>query len=266
MSGERVLAGRPDEPVPVPAVVTALAGDRVPEVVWVNELRGATFRIGARYVKWTPAGSALPSLAGEVARLRWAAPHTPVPEVVEHGRDAAGEWMVTAALPGGNAVEPRWKADPRPAVVALGRGLRALHDALPVDDCPFTWSAADRVTSAHRRSAELEPRRWHPSHHGLDVPTALAAVSDTPPIDRAVVCHGDACAPNTLLDPSAAVVGYVDLGSLGLADRWADLAVASWSLAWNYGTGYEAGFFQAYGVRPDPERIAYYRLLWDMDD
>jgi kanamycin kinase len=81
-----------------------------------------------------------------------------------------------------------------------------------------------------------------------------------------VVCHGDACAPNTLLDESAAVAGYVDLGSLGVADRWADLAVASWSLGWNYGTEYESAFFDAYGIEPDPDRIGYYRLLWDLGE
>ncbi|MCO1655757.1 aminoglycoside 3'-phosphotransferase [Pseudonocardia sp. S2-4] len=241
-----------------------MARGRAPEVVWVNELGGTTFRIGPHYVKWSPAGAGLPPLAGEVARLSWAAPFTPVPEVVEHGRDAAGEWMVTAALPGGNAVEPRWKADPRTAVTALGRGLRALHDALPVDRCPFTWSAADRVASAHRRSAELDPARWHASHRDIDVAAALAAVAEPPPVDRAVVCHGDACAPNTLLTDDGAWSGHVDLGALGVADRWADLAVATWSTQWNYGDGWERTLLDAYGVEPDPRRTAYYRLLWDL--
>ena len=82
---------------------------------------------------------------------------------------------------------------------------------------------------------------------------------------RLVVCHGDACAPNTLLDGDGRVVGHVDLGALGLADRWADLAVASWSTCWNYGDGWEQQLLSAYGVEPDPSRLAYYRLLWDLD-
>jgi len=55
---------------------------------------------------------------------------------------------------------------------------------------------------------------------------------------------------------------HVDLGSLGVADRWADLAVAAWSTEWNYGPGYDRVLYDAYGIAPDPERIAYYRLLW----
>jgi len=56
----------------------------------------------------------------------------------------------------------------------------------------------------------------------------------------------------------------VDLGSLGTADRWADLAVATWSTQWNYGAGWEQLLLDAYGTDPDPGRSAYYRLLWDL--
>jgi kanamycin kinase len=60
------------------------------------------------------------------------------------------------------------------------------------------------------------------------------------------------------------VAGHVDFGSLGVADRWADLAVATWSTEWNYGPGWEEHLLDAYGIEADPERTAYYRLLWDV--
>ncbi len=58
--------------------------------------------------------------------------------------------------------------------------------------------------------------------------------------------------------------GHVDLGELGVADRWADLAVATWSTTWNYGPGWEIPLLDAYGVPPDPPRTRFYRLLWDL--
>jgi len=41
------------------------------------------------------------------------------------------------------------------------------------------------------------------------------------------------------------------LGALGVADRWADLAVATWSLEWNYGPGWQSVLLEAYGVESD---------------
>jgi len=132
----------------IPAAVGAVAASRVARLVWENEVGGLTYELGAGpdrcFVKWTPAVSGI-DLGKEAARLVWAAPFIPVPRLLSHGRDEAGSWIVTAALPGQNAAAPRWKADPQTAVAAIGEGLRAMHGALPVPSCPFSWSAEDRL-------------------------------------------------------------------------------------------------------------------------
>jgi kanamycin kinase len=261
------LSGLPEQDVAMPGVVRAIAAGRRTRPVWINELGGTTFEIDPEgydrsFVKFAPAGSGLP-LAGEASRLRWARPFTPVPEVLDTGSDESGTWLWTGALPGRNAIEPRWKADPRPAVTAIGHGLRRLHDRLPVDGCPFTWSAAERLARAR---ADVAAGLITPDRTGfpdLPVAEALARLADVPDVDRLVVCHGDSCAPNTLLTDGGAWTGHVDMARLGVADRWADLAIGSWSLSWNYGDGWEPVFYDAYQIEPDPERVAYYRLLWD---
>ena len=263
-----MIAGPPRKPVQVPLAVRKIAGG-IPRPVWENELGGLTFAVGAdspsRYIKWAPVGSGI-DLAAEAERLRWAAAHSPVPEVLGEGNDAAGAWLILSPIPGENAVSDRWKADPETAVRAIGRGLRALHDALPVAECPFGWQAADRLADARRRAAAglIDPARWHRQHQHLDIAQALELLAEIPPLDRLVVCHGDACAPNTLLDSKGEWCGHVDLGDLGLADRWADLAVATWSTTWNYGQGWEEALLAAYGTAPDEIRTTYYRLLWDL--
>jgi kanamycin kinase len=220
--------------MPIPAVVAAIAAGRPVEAVWVNELGGVTFRIeresGGEYVKTYPDDVAH-LLAAEVPRLRWARTYTAVPAVLGSGSG----WLHTAALPGRSAVDPRWSDQPEVAARAIGAGLRMLHDALPVADCPFG------------------PPSW--------------VTDDAPSADHLVVCHGDACAPNTLMADDGSCTGHVDLGDLGVADRWADLAIATMSLDWNYPTtddaGFEAALLEAYGIGPDRGRIAYYRALWN---
>ncbi|OBI77565.1 phosphotransferase [Mycobacterium sp. E740] len=221
----------PDEPVPIPAVVAQIADGRPVRAVWVNELGGVTFEVGgAEFVKVHTAATAH-LLAAEVPRLRWARHYTPVPEVLTAGPG----WLHTARLAGRSAVDPRWTDEPATAARAIGAGLRRLHGSLPVEGCPFGAPS------------------WVPA--------------DAPPADRLVVCHGDACSPNTLLDDGGSFSGHVDLGDLGVADRWADLAIATMSLDWNFPTDGPGGFqellLDAYGVTADVDRIAYYRRAWD---
>ncbi|MFD6700039.1 MULTISPECIES: phosphotransferase [unclassified Microbacterium] len=236
----------PVDDVTVPERVRELAGSAALTPVWENGIGGLTFRTDdGRYVKWGPRHLEA-SMRAEAERMRWASTWTLVPHVQDQGEDGTHEWLVTSAIPGRSAVDPVWIARPEAAVRAVGAALRQLHDALPVAECPWSWGVEDRIANAAER--------------GIVVPGRLHAA---PAIDRLVVCHGDACVPNTLLDDAGRGIAHVDLAALGAADRWADIAVASMSTAWNYGPGYEDLLIEAYGVDPDGERLAYYRDLWD---
>ena len=224
---------------PVPAVVEELASGRPVELVWRNELGGLTFRVDDAYVKWSPLtiGAALDR---ERLRLEWLAGRHPAPRVIDHGRDADGQWLLTAALPGGTAVGDTWRARRSEAIRAIATGLRALH-AIGTDEFPASWTAEVWVG---RTPLELGTR---------------------PPVNDPVLVHGDACAPNTLISHEGQWTGNVDFGDLAVGDRWADLAVASMSLDWNYGEGHQAELFDAYGIAPDAPRIEYYRALWHLE-
>ncbi|MEL5990857.1 aminoglycoside 3'-phosphotransferase [Microbacterium phosphatis] len=235
----------PADDVEIPDRVRALVGTAGLVPMWRNDLGGLTFRAGALFVKWGPRhGEA--SMAEEAERIAWASRWTPVPEVRDHGADDDEEWLVTSALEAESAVSAHWLTRPEIAVRAIGAGLRSLHDTLPVAECPFDWSVPTRILRARER--------------GIDLPAELR---DPPPVDRLVVCHGDACAPNTLIDAEGRWAAHVDLGALGIADRWADIAVATMSLEWNFGADWEPTFYEAYGVEPDPVRVDYYRALWN---
>ena len=236
----------PEPSLPVPDRVDLLARGAALTPVWRNEIGGVTFRTDdGRFIKHGPR-NAETSMAAEAERLRWAGRRIRVPEVLETGEDAGTEWLVTRPIPGSSAVDPRWLTDPATAVRAVGEGLRGLHDALPVEDCPFDWTVPSRLANAAAR--------------GISVPDTMQT---PPPVDRLVVCHGDACCPNTLLGDDGRWLAHVDLGALGVGDRWADIAVAAMSTEWNYGPGWEDALVEAYGIAPDRDRMAYYRDLWN---
>jgi kanamycin kinase len=41
------------------------------------------------------------------------------------------------------------------------------------------------------------------------------------------------------------------------------LAVASWSVDYNFGPGWEDEFFKVYGIERDEKRTSFYRVLWE---
>jgi kanamycin kinase len=224
---------------PIPDVVLEIAAGEVIQLVWRNELGGLTFGFADRFVKWNPRTSGI-DLDRERVRLEWLSPLHPAPRVIDFDADETAQWLVTAALPGTHAVGDTWRARRPEAIRAIATGLRAIH-ALPVGDFPSAWAAE---SWAGRRPESL----------------------GTPPlVVDPVVVHGDACAPNTLISTGGDWVGHVDLGDLTVGDRWADLAIASLSLDWNFGEGHQGEFFEAYGIKPDADRIHYYRELWNLE-
>lgn len=216
--------------------------------VWRNGVGGLTFSVASNgrgsavdyYAKWNPLASG-ESLSEETTRLRWIEGRHPAPRVVELITTEREEIMITQAMPGESAVSERWKQRPDTVLFALGAGLRQLH-SVAIDDCPFEWSVSQRV-------------------EGYASATALS--SAMPDIDKLVLCQGDPCAPNTLLADDGTFLAHVDLARLGVADRWADLAVMTMSFEWNYQNYDETVFWDAYGVAPDRERINFYRELWN---
>ncbi len=223
----------------VPGVARDLADGAEPELVWRNDLGGLTFRLGGRYLKWNPHSTGV-DLERERVRLEWISVRHPAPRVVDHGTTEEAQWLLTDALPGGPAVGDTWRARCPEAIRAVAEGLRALH-GIATDAMPASWAHDSWVC---RQPASLGPR---------------------PIVSSPVLVHGDACAPNTLLSIGGDWTGNVDFGDLASGDRWADLAIASLSLDWNFGEGHQQEFFDAYGVAPDEERIQYYRMLWELE-
>lgn len=250
---------RPTEPIAVPPGLAPVVGGRPTRAVWGNELGGLTWAIGDPAEAYLKTARPHPEidLPGEAARSDWAGHWLPTPRTLDRGRlemaDGPVDWLLTAALPGTTAIDVRSTA----TIVELGRALRHLHDTLPVADCPWTWSVAERL-----RMLQIDL--------GRPVPSAAQVLAGSPPLDL-VVCHGDACNPNFLIDQGRCS-GYVDLGMLGVADRHADLAPAVLSLGWNFGDLVPeadqrlALFERGYAMDIDRAKLTFYTDLWELGD
>ena len=236
-----------------------------------GESGGAVFRLEAParpalYLK-SGTGPVAADIAAEFARLEWLAGRLPAPAVRQFVRLPDAAHLLTTAVTGRTAYEclvaaPDARA--RRAVVAeLGRFLRALH-ALPLADCPFHAGHELRLADARRNieAGRVATDDFDARHLGWTAEQVWAkAVALLPlPFER-VVTHGDFSVGNVLLDDRGHPTGCIDVGRLGAADPYQDLAIL-WDNLGEFGAGAQRELWRAYGIAaPDEGRLQFHLCL-----
>lgn len=246
------------------------------DVVRLGESAATVYRSsdGRLHAKCAPPVAA-PELARERDKLRWlASTGIPCPDVVDWEETRAGAVLVTSTLPGIPASDVPHDLVSR-AVESLADLLRRMHD-LRVQDCPWVRRLAVTVEAAARAvdATVVDFDDFDDGRHGRTARDVLAelfarrpAAEELEPAEL-VVCHGDPCLPNILLDAgTAACTGVLDIGRLGVSDRYLDLALITRSVAApglnpQYDVSDATRLLRLYGVPdPDEQRLDFYRLL-----
>ena len=256
-----------------PALLGMGVGDWLP--VTAGESEASVFRHAGdpRYAKCVPATGAA-GLMAERDRIAWLSGQgVPGPRVLDWYSADAGACLVTSAVPGVPADQVP-AADLRASWGRIADAVRGLHD-VPVSQCPFRRGLDAMVAAAHDVVARdavnpeflpVEQQHTPPEELLLRLTQEIALRRDQEATDT-VVCHGDLCLPNIILDPqSLNVSGFIDLGRLGPADRYADLALlfANARETWTddkQARAADMAFAEEYGITLDHDRLRFYLHL-----
>ncbi|MFD5179596.1 phosphotransferase [Nocardia sp. NPDC058379] len=234
--------------LPLPPAIAELLG---PVPAWSDDHEGRGGNLARSGGYWIKRG---PRAVAEHARLIWLRDNgIAVPAVAAFAEDI----LVLADAEARSLTD--LAGDPAEVGSVMGRALRALH-ALPVTGCPFDGRLEVTLAQARRQVVEefVDTADFDPDHREL---TAEAIhehlVAQRPSEEDLVVAHGDFTPGNVL---AGGVL--IDVGALGVADRYRDLALAERDLAGDFGIDAVAAFFTAYGLTgPDRAKLEYYRLL-----
>jgi aminoglycoside phosphotransferase len=222
----------------------------------------------------TASGRSRTELADELERLQWlATTELPAARVLDWQDDGTTATLMTEAV-SGVALSDLPRSSVPDAAPVFGEFLKLLH-SVDRESCPFDrWLAVTvplarvRVDEGLVAEDDFEgPRLGSTAHALLDELMELRPRAEELETTDLVVCHGDACLPNVLVDPETlTVTGMIDVGRLGVADRHLDLALAvrsvsDTSLNPAYGPGVVDAVLAAYGRSADPWRLSFYRLL-----
>ncbi len=256
-------------PLPVPDDLRAAIEGYTWTPATDGESGGAVYRLEAPgrpalYLKHG-AGRVADDVTAEMARLAWLAARLPAPDVRHFVRLPGEAYLLTTAVPGVSAYH-RLVEHPRrrlAVVGALARFLGTLH-ALPLADCPFHAGHALRLADARRNvDAGLVPADdFDDEHEGWTPEQVWAEAAGLLPLPfERVVTHGDYSLDNVLLDERGRVTGCIDVGRLGAADPYQDLAIL-WRDLGEFGEDVQRELFRAYGIEePDARRLRFHLSL-----
>ncbi len=191
----------------------------------------------------------------EYRMLRWLEEKLPAPRVLAYAKENGKQYLLMTKLSGVMACAP--EQNPADVVRALAKGLKRFWQ-IDISDCPIRWDIETKLKKAEKTAYYREN------------PTLHETLLRTKPTEDLVFSHGDYCLPNVFLSGDAPV-GFLDLGSAGMADKWYDIMMCLWSIGYNFRdlggmseselSHYEALFFEELGISPDRERLAYHEKL-----
>ncbi|MFF2847799.1 APH(3'') family aminoglycoside O-phosphotransferase [Streptomyces sp. NPDC058001] len=264
-----------------PGLLGAAGGEGGWRTVTAGESEADVFQSadGTRYAKCVAADD-VADLKTERDRVAWLSDQgVPGPRVLDWHSDDAGACLVTSAVPGVPADQVS-ADDLRASWDRIADAVRALHQ-VPVQQCPFRRDLDGMVAVARDVVARGAVNPEFLPVEQQHIPPAELLARLVPQVSRRreqeavdmVVCHGDLCLPNIILDPRTLdVSGFIDLGRLGRADRYADLALLLTNAreTWTDEEGARAAdtaFAEGYGITLDHDRLRFYLhldpLTWD---
>lgn len=216
-----------------------------------------------------------PSADREAGILAYLEGKLPAPRILAFARQEGKNYLLMTRLTGNMACAESALRRPEEAVCALADGLRQLW-SIGLTDCPFSSRLEGKLKAAGERIEQGQVNQDELDEHTLgaggfaDVASLYRYLCDNRPSEDLVFTHGDYCLPN-IFAAGRKTVGFLDLGSAGVADRWQDISLCIRSLGYNlrvFGNCPESEIrslttrlFGELGLAPDPEKIRYYTLL-----
>lgn len=261
---------QPCGPAPVPATMA----DEVAGYRWardaVGQSGGAVYRLHGKpgapdlFLKHGE-GTVADDVTDEMARLRWLAEYLTVPTIIQFVRIPDQAWLLMTALPGQTAYQVLTsRPDDRLAIVdALVAFLRRLH-AIPVGECPFNSDHALRLSRARVRieAGLVEVDEFDEERQGWTADQVWDAMQELLPLTPdPVVTHGDFSLDNLLIHDGQ-VIGCIDAGRVGIADRYQDLAIL-WNSLGEFGPALQDRLFEQYGIAEPDRRKLHFHLMLD---
>lgn len=215
-----------------------------------------------------------PHTQAAIAAMGWMEGKIPAPKVLCHEIADGKSYLLMSRVPGVMSCDETYLEQPDVLMTALAEGMMLLWNT-DTAGCPQTRLLDDLLEEAKFRVEHglvdlqnVEPETF--SENGFRNPEHLLQwLLGNKPDSVPVLAHGDYCLPNIFLQDGE-LSGFIDVGDMGIGEKWRDIALCYRSLRHNfdgtYGRTHHKEFgpnllFEKLEIQPDWKQIRYHLLL-----
>ena len=210
-----------------------------------------------------------------VNMMNWSQDFVIVPKILCFEQTDEFDFLLMSKITGKMACDSDFLENSDLLLELLAKTLKQMW-SVDVKNCPRVNSLENKLALAEYflnhnlvDVEDAEPSTFGPD--GFENPKELLKwLKENQPKDfEPVLSHGDFFLPNVFIGDDK-FSGFVDIGRMGIADKYQDIALCYRSLKHNfsgkfggkiYGGFDEKMFFDALGIEPDFEKIRYYILV-----
>lgn len=214
-----------------------------------------------------------PTTLPGIEAMAWLSQRLPVPKILCHQVSDGNSYLLMSRMDGMMACDDAYLAQPEILVPALAEGMKRLWDT-PFTGCPRVRTL-DKLLEEAKYNVEhslvdmdnVQPETF--SENGFRDPAHLLRwLQDNRITSDPVLAHGDYCLPNIFLKDGK-FYGFIDIGDMGIGEKWRDIALCWRSLRDNWKGCYGGNhytfdpntLFDDLSIEPDWEKMRYHLLL-----
>ncbi|MBP3704365.1 MAG: phosphotransferase [Clostridia bacterium] len=206
---------------------------------------------------------------GTVEMMRRLGDKLPIPQALEYAVEDGRSFLLMTRIEGEMCCSPYYMEHSDEMIGLMAEGLRRLW-SIDITDCPRERALQDETEKALKSIRGGRMSREELLEYGFETAEEMAEWIETHPVEYdPVLSHGDYCLPNLLLKDGK-ISGYIDIGGIGIADRYSDIVDCWNSLKNNFG-GVFGGkvyedfdpdiLFEKLGFPVEPVKFRYCRLI-----
>ena len=208
----------------------------------------------------------------ELIMMNWLEDKIIVPKIICYVLENNISYFLMSKMPGLMSCDSYYLENSDQLLDLLVNGMKQLW-SINIKDCPSYVTLDTKLEEAKYRvdnhlvnMEECDPHTFGPN--GFENPLALYQwLVDNKPEEDLVLSHGDYCLPNIFGTKNQ--IGFIDIGRMGICDKWQDIALCYRSLRDNMNGSYGGKIydfnpdvlFKKLGIEKDEKRLNYYLLL-----